>query len=100
MMKSLMGAVCGMTFAGLASMPSYASTVTLDVLGMPNSSLASAQIDGVQVEPRGSNQFAAGSFLMQDVDTLAEFIAWCIQVEVLIDFDATEYATNSARLCA
>ncbi len=97
-MKALFGAACGLTLACLAAMPSDASTVTLDVLGMPNSANASAQLDGVEVEPRGMHQFATGSFLMQNTTTFEQFVAWCIEVAESIDFDPTTYETNGARL--
>ncbi len=97
-MKSALGLLCGAAMACLASTSSHATTVTLDVLSMPNSVAGSAQINGVEVEPRGSNQFATGSFQMRNVNTLEQFIAWCIEVNIPIDSTATEYQTQGARL--
>jgi hypothetical protein len=97
-MKAALGLLCGAAMTCLATTSSHATTVTLDVLSMPNSQPASAQIGGREVEPRGSNQFATGSFQMRDVNSLEEFIAWCIEVNIPIDDAPTQYQTNGPRL--
>lgn len=82
---------CGVT-------ASQAATVSLEVLDHGNAAFTSAQIDGNQVEPLGNNQFEAGSFQMQDTNTLDQFLAWCVEIEVLVEFNATSYDVQSAYL--
>jgi len=95
MMRSVIAAG-GLALAGMAAAPATASTVELELLSMPNSSLVSAQVGGVEVEPRGA--FGAGSFEMQETSTLESFLAWCLEVTQVLNPDPTEYSTASSLL--
>lgn len=102
-MRHRLGAVCTSLVVALAAAASSAGTVTLDVVTSASSatqysSVASAQINGSEIEPNGNNEFETGSFLMEDVNSLERFIAWCMEIEVLIDLDPATYSTQASLL--
>jgi hypothetical protein len=92
-MKYVLSAALGLALSGLVATSSSASTVTLEYLGIADGARVSAQIDGVEVEPRGP--FLAGSFDIRDHFTADTFLAWCVEVTQLIADKATYTVTNS-----
>lgn len=93
---ALLNATIGLGLLGLTAMPTQASTISLDWNGLQNDSRVLAQVDGDQIESRS---FPAGSLLFSQTGGVDSFVAWCLQVSVLIA-DRAQYNTDRTLLSA